>query len=100
MDGFLDHRAFPERRGPVGRNGSTDLGVNMTRRDFVMAAAALPALAQNGSAMNSLTREEKAAGWQLLFDGSSFDGWENPAQKKPAGDAWAIEHGCLKATAK
>jgi hypothetical protein len=72
----------------------------MTRRDFVMTAAALPALAQSGNAMNSLTREEKAAGWQLLFDGSSFDGWENPAQKQPAGDAWAIEDGCLKPTAR
>jgi DUF1680 family protein len=50
--------------------------------------------------MNSLTEEEKSAGWKLLFDGRTFDGWENPALKSPPGDAWTIEEGCLKATAK
>jgi hypothetical protein len=62
----------------------------MTRREFLAAAVVVPAL----------TPEEKAAGWELLFDGHSFEGWENPAGKQPPGDAWSIEDGCLKATAK
>ena len=66
------------------------MGMNLTRREFLATAAALPIL----------TAQDKAAGWQLLFDGHSFDGWENPAEKQPAGEAWAIEDGCLKATAK
>ena len=66
------------------------MGMNMTRREFLVTAAALPVL----------TAAEKDAGWQLLFDGHSFDGWENPAGKQPPGNAWAIEDGCLKATAK
>ena len=45
---------------------------------------------------NTLTSEEKAAGWQLLFDGRSFEGWEDPAKKSPPGDSWLIEEGCLK----
>jgi hypothetical protein len=64
--------------------------MNMTRREFLAAAAALPVL----------TADEKAQGWQLLFDGHSFDGWEDPAQKTPPGDAWIIEDGCLKPTKK
>src|SRR6476620_10618409 len=98
MDGLLDHCAFSEWRGAVGRNGRTNLGVNMTRRELLTAAATLPAL--RGQAMNSLTPKEKAAGWQLLFDGSSFEGWEDTAAKQPAGDAWTIEDHCLKPTGK
>jgi|SRR5579872_1061353 len=45
---------------------------------------------------NQLTPEEKAAGWKLMFDGKSFAGWEDPAQKSPPGDNFAIEDGCLK----
>ncbi|HWB99472.1 MAG TPA: DUF1080 domain-containing protein, partial [Bryobacteraceae bacterium] len=46
---------------------------------------------------HQLTAAEKAAGWKLLFDGRSMDGWEDPRQKTPAGDAWTVEDGCLKA---
>jgi hypothetical protein len=58
----------------------------MTRREFVAGALALPAMADGG--------------WQSLFDGHSFEGWENPAEKHPPGNAWTIEDGCLKATAR
>lgn len=46
---------------------------------------------------NTLTAAEKAEGWQLLFDGKTFQGWRDPASLSPPGDAWAIEDGCLKA---
>ena len=46
--------------------------------------------------VNTLTPQEKAQGWQLLFDGKSFDGWKNPADLSPPGDSWGIENGCLK----
>src|SRR5690242_13297913 len=53
MDGLLDHRAFSERRGPIGRSGCACLGVNMTRREFLAASAAAPAwsaaLRENGA---------------------------------------------------
>lgn len=51
-------------------------------------------------AVNTLTPGEKAAGWGLLFDGQSFNGWEDPAKKNPPADSWTIEDGCLKAVAK
>ena len=31
---------------------------------------------------NTLTAEESAAGWQLLFDGQSFTGWRNYREKQ------------------
>jgi Domain of Unknown Function (DUF1080) len=51
------------------------------------------------AADNQLTAEEKNAGWILLFDGHSFNNWEDPARKSPPGDSFTIEDGCLKATA-
>ena len=38
--------------------------------------------------------------WIVLFDGKTMNGWVDPRQKTPPGDAWTIEDGCLKATAK
>lgn len=49
---------------------------------------------------NTLTAEEKAGGWQLLFDGATMAGWEDPAAKTPPGHSWTIEDGCLKALPK
>jgi hypothetical protein len=48
------------------------------------------------AADNQLTPKEKAAGWKLLFDGSTYAGWEDPARKSPPGDSFTIEDGCLK----
>ncbi len=38
------------------------------------------------------------SGWVSLFDGKTMAGWDDPRQKSPAGDAWTIDDGCLKAT--
>lgn len=45
---------------------------------------------------NTLSAEQKKDGWQLLFDGDSFIGWQDPSKLKPAGDSWTIENGCIK----
>jgi hypothetical protein len=49
------------------------------------------------TADNQLTREEKSAGWKLLFDGRSYAGWQDPTARNPPGDSFTIEDGCLKA---
>lgn len=51
-------------------------------------------------ALNVLTPQEKAAGWQLLFDGKTFHGWEDPAKKNPPGDSWTIDDGSLHSRPK
>ena len=40
---------------------------------------------------NTLTSEEKKAGWQLLFDGKTTNGWRM-YQSKPA-DCWGVKNG-------
>jgi len=51
------------------------------------------------AADNRLTPEEKAAHWRLLFDGRTFANWQDPSRRKPPGDSFVIEDGCLKAVA-
>lgn len=62
---------------------------------FVLLSAA----AVNGQ-HNQLTPQERSQGWQLLFDGTTFRNWQDPAQKKIPGNAWKIEDGCLTTIAK
>ncbi|MDB5323497.1 MAG: hypothetical protein JWN40_5128 [Phycisphaerales bacterium] len=46
---------------------------------------------------NELTAEEKAAGWRLLFDGTSAELWRGWNLKGlPAGKGWSVADGCLK----
>jgi hypothetical protein len=52
------------------------------------------------AADNVLTPEEERAGFRLLFDGHTFNGWRNPASERPPGKSWVIEDGMLKTTPK
>ena len=54
----------------------------------VVAASASPARAAD----NELSPDEKAAGWQLLFDGRSLEGWQTSSQKP---SQRPVEDGCL-----
>ena len=49
------------------------------------------------SAPNTLTDAEKAAGWKLLFDGKTTNGWRN-YQKTDIGPGWKVENGKLSVT--
>jgi hypothetical protein len=44
--------------------------------------------------LNQLTEAEKKAGWKLLFDGKSFDGWHN-YKKEGVKPGWQIKDGAL-----
>jgi len=64
------------------------------------AAAALCALSigiAGGSEPNQLTAQDRAAGWRLLFDGKSTDGWLEITGKPFPTNCWTIENACLKA---
>ena len=43
---------------------------------------------------NTLTAKEKAAGWKLLFDGKSLDGWHN-FKKDDVRPGWVVKDGLL-----
>ncbi len=64
---------------------------------MALITLSIGALAQQKSAGdNTLSKKEKADGWQLLFNGKSGDGWRGFNKKSfPAG--WVIEEGALKA---
>jgi len=49
---------------------------------------------QTASSPNTLSEEEKAAGWQLLFDGSTLEGWKR-YQHDTIGPLWTVENGAI-----
>jgi hypothetical protein len=63
---------------------------------WCVGAGCLLAAAQENTP-NTLSAQERSEGWQLLFDGKSMKHWVDPSHEQPAGDAWTIEDGCLKA---
>lgn len=47
-----------------------------------------------GECVNALTQQEQAAGWRLLFDGSTLSQWRS-YQEEDVNSGWAVEQGCL-----
>ncbi|MFO7369915.1 MAG: DUF1080 domain-containing protein [Bacteroidales bacterium] len=45
---------------------------------------------------NSLTEQEKAEGWIMLFDGKSFDGWRGYGKDSFPAGGWVIDSNALK----
>jgi hypothetical protein len=62
---------------------------------LLLAGAASHAAAQTDSTPNTLTPAEKAAGWTLLFDGNSLDGWRGYKKPDANGLRWKVEDGSL-----
>ncbi|HEX2970951.1 MAG TPA: DUF1080 domain-containing protein [Tepidisphaeraceae bacterium] len=60
--------------------------------------SAKAAAVQQG-AMNALTEEEKQAGWKLLFDGKTLDGWRN-YRSKSIGSGWKVVDGAMTRVGK
>lgn len=58
------------------------------------ATATLGTAAADDSMNNKLTPEEKAAGWQLLFDGTDFNGWHN-FKREGVRPGWEVKDGEL-----
>jgi hypothetical protein len=74
----------------------------MNPKRIVLTAALLalaPAWTRAADTLNTLTPEEKTAGWQLLFDGQSLAGWrpyKAPAGKNDIPGGWKVEDGLLR----
>jgi hypothetical protein len=66
-----------------------------------LLVASFSALAADDSAnANTLTAEEKATGWRLLFDGKTTEGWRNFKKQTFPTKGWVVEEGILKKVAK
>ena len=51
--------------------------------------------ASSASGENTLTEEEKAAGWELLFDGTTLNGWKR-YNHDSIGPLWTVDNGAIK----
>jgi len=68
-------------------------------KTILLATLASLAFTATGWADNTLSADEKAAGWKLLFDGQSLTGWRpygKPQGKANIGPGWKVEGGVLK----
>ena len=79
------------------RSGLAFVGVEAATLAFGLIGRAQQ---RNGGAPapNTLTREETAAGWKLLFDGRTMTGWRGFHRDKFPDEGWAIEDGTIKHT--
>jgi len=67
------------------------------RTPLFAAACLLATLPLTAAQPNSLSPAEKSAGWKLLFDGTSFQGWRGyKAEAVPPG--WKVQDGALTLT--
>ncbi|HEV2693724.1 MAG TPA: family 16 glycoside hydrolase [Verrucomicrobiae bacterium] len=57
---------------------------------------AAPAKNKADAAANTLTEKEKAAGWKLLWDGKTTEGWHSPKDDSFPTKSWSLENGELK----
>jgi hypothetical protein len=65
----------------------------MTR--FLTFVIVCSAVAAFGAGLNTLTQQEIAEGWKLLFDGQTTNGWRGYARRDFPTNRWQIEDGCL-----
>jgi hypothetical protein len=57
-------------------------------------AESMPATGAAQAAPNTLTDAERQAGWRLLFDGRTLDGWRGYRQEEPRG--WEVVDGMIR----
>ena len=69
-------------------------------QQFIAIAFLALSLQPAAPAPNTLTPSEKAAGWRLLFDGRSFDGWRGYRRDTPPDAGWEVKDGTLRTVAK
>lgn len=68
-------------------------------RTFLLPLLALTSLTF-AAEPNTLTSEEKEAGWKLLFDGKTTTGWRAIGKKDFPEKGWVVEDGSLKHVSK
>lgn len=64
---------------------------------FGAFASALIAAASCTPAQNTLTSQEKAEGWTLLFNGENLDGWKD-YNSDSLSNGWTVVDGCIQAS--
>lgn len=79
--------------------GATVLAVLVCAGPALAQAPATGAAAKTATPANTLSAAEKAAGWKLLFDGKTTNGWRGfHADAFPA-QGWVVDDGAIKRVA-
>ena len=66
---------------------------------IAIRSAAVGDLRARATGANTLTADEKAAGWKLLFDGKSLAGWRSyKTETAPGG--WSVQLGPLSVSTR
>ena len=68
--------------------------MNPRLASLLLAFAVTASAGLNAADSNTLTAEEKAAGWQLLFNGTDFTGWHN-FKMTGVRPGWQVKDGTL-----
>src|SRR4051794_22250379 len=71
------------------------LRTSLAVASLLTASAVITLAAGQATAPNTLTDAEKKAGWSLLFDGKSLDGWRGYKKSDAANTRWKVEDGWL-----
>ena len=69
----------------------------LSRRSLLTASLALlaPFFAAYAGETNTLTAEESAAGWRLLFDGKTLEGWQPIGKTGLPTKGWTVQDGTI-----
>jgi hypothetical protein len=92
------YRRTPNR-GPLWALGlalSIALVFFLSCRSSKESASSSPAGNKGGSLLNVLTQQERAEGWELLFDGLTLTGWRGIGQEAVPARHWVVEEGAIK----
>ncbi|WP_395784808.1 DUF1080 domain-containing protein [Aquirufa sp.] len=65
------------------------------KKMILICACMASGLMAFGQAVNTLSRQEKKAGFKLLFDGKTFDGWHTYGKPGKVGASWTIMDGVI-----
>jgi len=68
----------------------------MKKTPLVLSVLLLSLAGLGAAETNSLTPQEKSAGWELLFDGKSLDGWKASENQ----GSFTVQDGCLVVNGK
>ena len=71
------------------------IAVIATAASLASATMAQKPAGPASGAVNQLTAQEKKAGWTLLFDGTSLNGWRGYKKPDASGTRWRVEDGLL-----
>jgi hypothetical protein len=83
----------------IGVDGQFHSGMHWQLRLVLVVSLGLacePLVAAN----NELTRQERAVGWKLLFDGKTTQGWRSFKSKSFPSSGWTVEDGWLHCLGK